>query len=187
MVAALLALLIAAAPAVAAPPSAASPVPAAAIDPARLAEAIRLLDAEGFEEEVLNSSEMTLEVMLAAMTEQIQNRTSEPVPEDFLNKLRHEMRAHSNATLRANMAAMKREAGEIYAREFSREELVRLRELAAEPVMVKARARNKVIGPKLMMIGVRMMREAQPELDARIQRLVAEYLDAAKTAAPDRS
>jgi len=171
MFAALVALMAASAPAGLPPAATAPAVQPAPIDSARIAEALRLLDAQGFEQQVLDSSQMALEVMLAAMTEQIQKQTSAPVQEDFLEKLRQTMRDHSSATMRAGMNSMKREAGEIYAQEFSREELVRLRELAADPVMVKARARSKVIDPKLMMIGVRRMREAQPELEARIQRL----------------
>ena len=171
-------------------PPAPSPPPAvrtAPVDPARVAEAIRLLDAEGFEEQSLRSADMALELMLASVTEQIQKRTSAPVPEDFLEKWQQTMRDHMNKTMRANMASAKREAAEIYAQEFSREELVRLRELAVDPVMVKARERNKVIGPKLMMIGARGMREAQPELEAKIQQLVEEYLRGAGKGAPDQS
>jgi hypothetical protein len=171
-------------------PPAPLPPPAvrtAPVDPARVAEAIRLLDAEGFEEQSLRSADMALELMLASVTEQIQKRTSAPVPEDFLEKWQQTMRDHMNKTMRANMASAKREAAEIYAQEFSREELARLSELAADPVMIKARARNKVMGPKLMMIGVRRMRDAEPELQAKIQQLVADYLRTQGKDAPDRS
>ena len=173
-----------------APPTSPPPAPviqAAPVDPARVAEAIRLLDAQGFEKESLQTAEMGLELMLASLTEQIQKRTSEPVPEDFLQKWRQTMRDHLNQTMRANMASAKREAAEIYAQEFSRDELARMRELAADPVMVKARERNRVIGPKLMMIGARRMREAEPELEAKIQKLVADYLRSTGKASPDGS
>ena len=187
MLAAIVALIALAPPS--SPPSAPSPPPAARapVDPARVAEAIRLLDAEGFEQETLRAAEMGLELMLASLTEQIQKRTSEPIPEEFLKKWRQTMRDHMNKTMRANMASTKREAAEIYAQEFSREELVRLRELAADPVMVKARDRNKVMGPKLMMIGARGMREAQPELEAKIEELVGEYLRGVGKTSPDHS
>ena len=148
----------------------------APVDPATLAEAVRLLDAEGFEQEAVRSSELGLEAGMAAMTEQIQKTLGDSVPADFLAQLRQIMRDHSMATLKAKLPAITADAARLYAREFTRGELVRLRQLSADPVMVKARARNKVLAPRLMMIGIKAMREAQPELDAKVKRLIADYL-----------
>ena len=71
---------------------------------------------------------------------------------------------------------MKRQAAEIYAQEFTRAELIRLRELHSDPVALKARERGKAMQPKLMEIGVTIMRDAQPDLDAKLARLVSDYL-----------
>jgi hypothetical protein len=186
MLAAIVALIALAPPS--APPAAPAPaVQAASVDPARVAEAIRLLDAQGFEQESLRTGEMALELMLASLTQQIQKQTRQPLPEEFLEKWRQTMRDHLNKTMRANMASAKREAAEIYAQEFSREELARMRDLVSDPVMVKARDRQKVMGPKLMMIGARRMREAEPELEAKIQQLVSDYLRGKGKDPPDRS
>jgi hypothetical protein len=144
-------------------------------DPATVAEAMRLLDEQGFEEQVLTSTQMSLEASMAGMTELIQKRLGEAVPEDFLGRLRQVMRDHTSETMRARLPALKARAARLYAQEFTRDELVRLTQLSADPVMVKARARDKILGPKLMMLGIETMRDAQPDLEARINRLIAEY------------
>ena len=52
--------------------------------------------------------------------------------------------------------------------------------------MVKARERNKVIMPQLMVLGAREMKATESDLEAKIQRLVSE--DRAKEAkGADRS
>lgn len=152
----------------------------APVDPAILAEAVRLLDAGGFEQDALRSSELGLEASMAAMTEQLRKTLGDALPTDFLEQMRQVMRDHMRTTMTAKLPAMKLGAARLYAREFTRDELIRLRQLAADPVMVKARERNKVLAPRLMMIGITAMREAQPEFDARIKRLVADYLAAKK-------
>ena len=170
-------------PALPAPPAAAQAAPA---DPATLAEAIRLLDAEGFEEGILRSTEMHLELVLAAMTEQIQQQTKEAVPEDLLEQVRQAVREHSDSMLRAKMGEIKQQAAAIYAQEFTREELIRLRQISSDPLMVKARERSKVIGPKMMALGVRTARASEPELQAKVNRLVSEYI-ARQTPGDDQS
>ena len=171
----------------AAPAPAATPHPPVVIvtpkpDPALVAEAVRLLDAENFDEDAMHSAEVVLEAELATMTEQIHKMTAGPVPEDFLQQMRQILRDHSTATMRANLATIKREAAELYAQEFTRDELIHLRQLAADPVVTKARQRNRVLQPKLLMIGMRPMREAQPELEAKLKRFIADY--AAKSQKP---
>jgi hypothetical protein len=174
-------LAFAPAAAVAAPPGTVE----APADGAALAEALRFLEQEGFEEEVIRSSENTLNLMLAAFTSQIQKNAEEPVPEDLLETLRQTMRDHSSATIRANLPAIKQQAAAIYAQEFTREELVRLRELSKDPVMVKARERGKVMGPKLMALGAYMMKQSEPELETKIQRVINDYV--AKKSKADHS
>jgi hypothetical protein len=165
-----------AAPAPASLVASTNPPPAVKADSAALAEAIRLLDQEKFEEETVRSAEAAMELMLASMSSQIQRRTSEPVPEDFLEQLRQTMREHTSATLRSNMGTIKQQAAAVYAQEFTREELIRLQELHKDPVMVKARERMKVIEPKLMALGAHTMRQSEPELERKIERLVSDYL-----------
>lgn len=159
------------------PASAQIPAPAnVAADPAAVEQAILLLDEGDFEGEAIRNADLALELGLASMIDQIQKKAGEPVPADFLEKLRQIMRDHTSSTLRAKMDSIKQQAAAIYAQEFTRDELVRLRELSKDPVMVKAREHNKTIGPKLMAIGAYAMRESEPELEAKIERLVSDYL-----------
>ena len=173
----ILALLVAPEPIKAIP----APVAEVAIDPARLAEAVRLLDAEGFEANVLRSSELELEAALAGMTEQLQKMLGDAIPVNLLADMRQTMRDHSRTTLHARLPGMKLEAARLYSREFTREELVRLQQIGRDPVMIKARERNQVLAPQMMMIGIKAMREAQPELDAKIKRLVEDHMKRGKT------
>ena len=172
----LIALLAAmAAPAIAAPPTPPA-ISKAAVDPLAVAEALRLLDQEGFEEDAIRTANLSIELMLGSMVEQIQKASGETIPQDFVAKLKQTMTDHLNSTLVANMSSIKQQAATIYAQEFTREELARLREISRDPLMVKSRERNKVIGPKLMALGAYTMRKSEPELEAKIQRLVTDYL-----------
>lgn len=157
-----------------------------AADPATIAEAVRLLDAEGFEQELLRSASTATEMMVASMASSLQKQTGQPLPEDFLKELRQIFLDHSASILRTKMADLKQQAAAIYAQEFTREELFRLRQLSSDPVMVKARQRRKVIDPKLMALGVQTMRAAQPELDAKLERFVSDYF-ARKSRGADQS
>ena len=176
-----------AAPAPAPPSSVASPKPVQKLDPETIAEATRLLDAEGFEQELIRSSELAVDTMSVGMVERMQKASDEQIPADFIAQLKQAMHDHAVTTMRANLASIKRQAAEIYAKEFTKAELTHMRELATDPVMVKARERRKVIEPQLMMIGIRTMRASQPELEAKIKRLVADYLAAHPRLAPKSS
>ena len=120
-------------------------VNAAQQDSPAMVEAIGMLDDQGFEEETLRTAEMTLELVLGNMLEKIQNMSTDDIPEDFIKELREMVHDHQQLALRGNMTSIKRQAAAIYAKEFSREELARLRQLGKDPVMVKARVRGKVI------------------------------------------
>lgn len=148
-----------------------------ATDPSALKDAIAFLDAMNFEQEALQSSEISIEAMIALITERIRDQTQQEIPEDFMASLNQAMRDHVSDTMRAKMPSMKRQAAEIYAREFTREELSRIRDLSADPVMVKLREKGKSMNPQLMLIGINAMRESEPEFEAKIGRLVEEYLN----------
>ena len=165
---------IAAAPAPAA--TSQPPVSAAQPDSPAMVEALGLLDDQGFEEETLKTAEMTLELMLGTMLEKVQKMSTEEIPEEFIKELRELLHDHQQQALRANMVSIKRQAAAIYAKEFSRDELARLRELGRDPVMVKARVPNKTITPQLMVLGAREMKATEPELEAKIERLVSQHL-----------
>ena len=176
-----------AAPAPAPPSSVVSPKPVQKLDPETIAEATRLLDAEGFEQELIRSSELAVDTMSVGMVERMQKASDEQIPADFIAQLKQAMHDHAVTTMRANLASIKRQAAEIYAKEFTKAELTHMRELATDPVMVKARERRKLIEPQLMMIGIRTMRASQPELEAKIKRLVADYRAAHPKVAPKSS
>lgn len=163
--------------ALAAPASSVSapPVQIAKPNRAAVAEAIRLLDADGFDEAAMRSTDLMLGVELAAMVDQLQKQYGDGLPSDFVEQLRTTIHDHAMATMRAHLAAMKQQAAELYAQEFTAAELIHLRELQADPVAVKARERNKSLQPRLVKIGTDTMRAAQPELEAKIKRLVSDY------------
>lgn len=183
-------LLAAAAAAAASPPAAVprAPAPAAQAtkpDEATVAEAIRLLDTDKFDESAMRSTDLVMGVILAGMVDGLHKQYGDELPADFVDQLRTTVHDYAVETMRTHLQEMKRQTAEIYAQEFTRDELARLRELHSDPVAVKARERSKVMQPKLMQIGVRTMQAAQPELDAKIKRLVADYLAAhGKASAP---
>src|SRR5947199_7933259 len=171
---------LAAAPVVVAPapPAAAAAVHASKADAATVAAAVQLLDGDGFDAQMMHSTDLMVGVSIAGMTDGLRKQFGDGLPNDFLDELRTTMHDHAMATMRARLPDMKRQVAEIYAEEFTRDELIHLRELHSDPVAVKARERGKEIEPKLMIIGVRTMQAAQPELEAQIKRLVTDYLAA---------
>lgn len=167
-------------------PAVISPHIESAVDAGIVEEAALLLEEEGFEEQLLRSTALNVEAMVAVMASNIQKQTGEALPKDFLEQLRTLLLDHTESTIRANMRSIKDQAAAIYAQEFTRDELVRLRRIAGDPVMVKARERMKVMEPKLMVLGLQVMREAEADLEAKVIRLVTEFL-ADKTPGRDGS
>jgi len=164
----------AAAPAAHAPPPVVS-VQTPKVDSAALAEAIRLLDADGFEESLMRSTDLMVGLTLSGMVENLHKEFGDDVPDDFVEQLRTLIRDHAMTTMRTHMTDLKRQAAEIYAEQFTVPELVHLRELHADPVAVKARERSKVMQPRMAKIGVDVMRDANPALEADIKRLISDY------------
>jgi DNA-binding transcriptional MerR regulator len=162
-------------------PSAKAPAVAAQsakLDGATIAEAIRLLDTDDFDKNAIRSADLAVGVLLASMVDGLQKRYSEEAPHELVEQLRATIHDFTIAKMKAHLPEMKRQAAEVYAQEFTKGELVRLRELHSDPVAVKARERAGVMQPRLMKIGVNTMRGEQPELDAKLQKLVEDYLEA---------
>jgi predicted N-acetyltransferase YhbS len=177
--------------AVAAAPAAAVPAaPSAAVAPAdagRMAEAVRMLDAQGFEEQTREASELTMEALLVGITEMVQKQMNGEAPAELLATLKQTIRNHNSAMMSANMTALKQQAAALYAAEFTADELARVRGLLLDPVLVKMREREKRIAPKLMMLGMEQARNAQPELDAKLKRAVEDYVAKQPQGTVDRS
>jgi hypothetical protein len=160
------------APARAVPPTAEASKP----DEATVAEAVRLLDVDGFDDDMMHSTDLVMGVSLAAMVDQMHKQYGDALPADFMDQLRRTIHDHAMATMRTHLPDVKRQIAEMYAQEFTRDELIHLRQLHEDPVAIKARQRAKEMQPKLLMIGVRTMQAAQPELDAEIKRMVSDYI-----------
>lgn len=166
------------------PPAAPSPTaPAVAAhaakpDKATIAEAIRLLDTDDFDENAVRSADLAVGVLLASMVEGIQKQYGEEAPLELVEQLRATIHDFTIAKMKSHLPEMKRQAAEVYAQEFTKDELVRLRELHSDPVAIKARKRGGIMQPRLMKIGVDTMRGERPELDAKIRKLVEDYLEA---------
>jgi hypothetical protein len=153
-----------------------SPAQVSKPNDAVVAAAIRLLDADHFDEEMVRATDLMMGVSIAAMVKQLRDQFGDKLPEDLLDEVKTTVHDHAMATVRAALPSMKRNAAEIYAEQFSEAELDRLRELHSDPVAIKARERGKDMQPKLMRLGVQMMQDAQPDLDARIKRMIGDYV-----------
>lgn len=159
------------------------PVPVVSVqqvqpDAATLDAAMHYLDAVQFEANSMRTVDLVVNASFASVVEGLQKRYGDAVPQDLLEQLHAALQGHALKTMRADLPDLKRKTAAIYASEFTRAELVRLTELASDPVAVKARERAKVMQPKLMMLGITAMRASQPELDAEIKRIISEYLAA---------
>lgn len=158
-----------------------------AVDPAAVDEAIKMLESGDFEQQILMSTDVAVEGMLAVQIERVQKEANEPLPDDLVTSFRKTLLDHARSTLKARMPQIKRQSAEIYAREFTVEELRRLREISADPVMVKSRAKGQALSAQLMMVGVRAMRESEGELKQKIEQLVQDYVKKAGLETDDKS
>lgn len=138
-----------------------------------------MLEAGEFEAEVLKSTDVVMEGMLAVATERMQEEAGEPIPEEFLASFRKTLREHASTTMKSKMPHMKRQAAEIYAGEFTVEELRRMREIETDPVIMKARAKSQALSAKLMMVGMQAMRDSESALESKIEQVVHDYLKSA--------
>ena len=173
------------------PPTAAGTSPTtstvAVIEPGAVEEAMRMLEADDFEKQVLTSTDVMVEGMLAVQMERLQKASDEPVPEDLLTSFREAMRAHSTETMKQKMPQIKRQAAEIYAREFTVAELRRLREISQDPVMVKSRLKSQTLTAQLMLVGVGAMRDSEAELERKIEQIVEDYVKKAGLLSDEKS
>ena len=158
-----------------------------AADPAAIDAAVRMLEAQDFEAQVVGTTDVMIEGMVAAQIEQLQKASEEELPAELLTSFRDTMRDHATGTMKAKMPTIKRQSAEIYAREFTVAELQRMAEIAADPVMVKSRAKGQALSSQLMMVGMNAMRESQEELKQKLEQVVADYLKKAGLAVDDKS
>jgi hypothetical protein len=174
-----------------APPAAAQPAVVKSAtqeaDPAAVAEALRMLEANQFEKDLLDSTDLMVEGMFAVQIEQLQKKSEEPVPDDLIAAVRQTLRDHARGTMIRRMPEIKRQAADIYAREFTAEELRRLREIAADPVMAKQRAKGQTLNAQLMLVGVTVMRDSEAELEQKLEETLQDYLKKAGLAEDDKS
>ena len=157
------------------------------IEQSALAEAERMLDSEDFESQVMGSADVMLEGLLAVQIERLETESEEPPPEELIASFREIMRSHIRGTMKAKMPQMKRQAAEIYAREFTVDELRRMREIAADPVMVKVREKGQTLSAQLMMVGMTAMKASENDLRQKIEQMVADYLKKAGLTVDEKS
>ena len=149
--------------------------PAAQPDAATVAEAMRYLDSVDFDGNAVRTTELVVGTSLAAMVEGLRKQVGD-VPDDLINQVKAAVHDHAMKALRETLPDSKHKTAVLYATEFTRAELIRLRELEADPVAVKAREKAREMQPRLMKIGVDAMRPSQAELDADLKRIVLDYI-----------
>ncbi len=156
-------------------------------DPAAVDAAVLMLEAQDFEAQILSTTDVMIEGMVAVQIEQLQKNSDEPIPADFLTSFRQTMHEHATGTMKAKMPTIKRQAAEIYAREFTVAELRRMAEIAGDPVMVKSRAKGQALSSQLMLVGMNAMRESQEELKQKLEQMVQDYAKKAGLTIDDNS
>jgi len=148
---------------------------AAQPDAATVAEAMRYLDAVDFDGNAMRTTELVVGTSLAAMVDGLRKQFGD-VPEDLISQIKTAVRDHAMKSMRETLPDSKHKTAVLYATEFTRPELIRLRELESDPVAVKARAKAREMQPRLMKIGIDAMRPGQAELDAELKRIVLDYV-----------
>lgn len=160
-----------------------TPATPPAVTPAKpdaeaVAAAMKFLDAQHFEQQLLDSTEMFTEAfMAAAIQRQMEQKPDEPAPEAFLKDLRGVVRDHSVSAMKSNMADLKRQTAEIYARHLTTAELNRIAELSADPAMQKLQEQEKLIQPQLVMMGMQLMKKYEPALKAKVDAVIEKHLN----------
>jgi len=150
-------------------------------------EALKMLDADDFDTQLIEQTDVIVEGMLALEIEQLRKQSDQPIPQKLVAVLSQALRDHARDTYKANLPTIRRQAAEIYAREFTVEELQRLREIAGDPAIAKQRAKGQKLNAQLMMLGVNVMRESEGELERKIEQVVVDYLKEEGLKANDKS
>lgn len=151
--------------------AAAQPAP----DPAAVAAARELLAATGFETQMEQSALQNVQATFATVVEAREKDLGRPMPQD----LKAGILALLEADTRAVVAEMKKtalgDAALVYARYFTAAEIRELQALQTHPVMTKAQKVGASLMTDLMQIGIKPAAERQPELQAKIQKLIADW------------
>jgi hypothetical protein len=144
-------------------------------DSAALSAARDYLVSTGFEQQMeqgaLQNVKATYNTMVAAREKQ----TGQPMPQDLKAKVLNLLQAETADVVADMKKTALNEAALIYARYFTAAELKELQALQTHPVMAKVHRVAPSMTSELMQIGIRASEARQPQLQAKIQKLVDDW------------
>jgi hypothetical protein len=168
-------LAILAAAAVLAFSSAAGAQSAAAADPAAVAAAREMLVASGFEGQMEQAALQNVQATFNTVLEAREKELGAPMPQELKAGILSLLQADTRALVAEMRKTALDDAARIYARYFTAAEIEELQALQTHPVMVKAQRVSSGLMTELMQLGIKPAAERQPQLQAKIQKLIADW------------
>lgn len=154
----------------------ATPAPGAPIDSKRIEAAERLLDAIDYDQ----STRQTLDAIIAEQKKQFQQRLAQqsgtPLPKSLADQLMAEVEATMRGAFARHGPRMREGTALIYAKHFTAAELDRLAALQSDPAMVRMRTELPAITAESMALSNAMLQAELPDMKARIEKLILDYL-----------
>lgn len=155
--------------------SAAGAQPAATPDPAAVAAAREMLVASGFEGQMEQAALQSVRATVDTIVLAREKDGGAPMPQDLKGDLLRLLEADTRGLVTEMKKTALDDAARIYARYFTAAEIKELQVLQTHPVMVKAQQVNPAMMSELMQLGIKPAAERQPELQAKMRKLLDDW------------
>jgi hypothetical protein len=162
--------------------------PSQQIDPAGMEAARALLRGSDFEAQMEEGSRHGVSATFDTIISAAEARRGEPMPSDLKDRVKLILLEASDEMVASMKQTALDDAALVYARYFTADELRELLRLQDNPVMVKFRKVGPAFTAELMQIGVAAAARQMPELQARVQAEIDQWvLEETNRRSPPRS
>lgn len=146
-------------------------------DASRLTAASKLLEAMHYDTLIDRTLDAIVAESQRAVAANLNQGVDEPLPASLIAKIQGIVENHIRQAIGDHRADLKRGTALIYARHFTTEELGRLAQLQADPVMAKMQAETPAIAAETMALSNGLVAGARGAVEEEVKAAVVEYLE----------
>ena len=147
-----------------------------AADAPRLAAASKLLEAMHYDTLIDRTLDAIVSESQRAIATKLNESADEPLPASLVTQIQGIVESHIRQAIGDHRADLKRGTALIYARHFTAEELGRLAQLQADPVMARMQAETPAIAAETMALTNGLVANARGNVEEEVKAAVVEYL-----------
>lgn len=155
--------------------SAASAQSTATLDQGAIAAAREMLVATGFEAQMEQAALQNVQATFNTVVEAREKDIRARIPQELRAGILALLEADTRILVTEMRKTALQDAARIYARYFTAAEIKELQALQSHPVMVKAQRVSPGLMTELMQLGIKPAAERQPQLQAKIEKLIADW------------